>query len=232
MYCLPGDINYHSHRGRKQSSPDPRVVRSTACTALSPSPVGAGTALSSPQLPKKASATRHGCSRRLSEPHTCLSGLCISLPSLKLPLPIAPLQRLCLCLYIACRSTQWLQQGKSRPCKHQSKTPSTSDSTTKTSAADAMPTPVPLLTCVRVSGGSSRSWSRRCVTPGTYPSSCSRDRVSCKEKPQALNPLEPPRRSTQGHSQQGRNLVPPSPSRADMGISAGVSQTDHQTSSW
>lgn len=53
-----------------------------------------------------------------------------------------------------------------------------------------------------------------------------------KEKPQALNLLELPRRSIQGHSQQGRELVPPSPGRADMGISAGVSKTDHQASSW
>lgn len=75
---------------------------------------------------------------------------------------------------------------------NQSKISSTLDSTTKTSAAEAMPTLVPLLTFVSASGDSSRSWSRYCIAPGTCPASCSRDRVFCKEKPQALNPLEPP----------------------------------------
>lgn len=75
--------------------------------------------------------------------------------------------------------------------------------------------------------------------PGASPHLCLRlwrqlqmEEMLRKEKPQALNPLEAPRRSTHGHSQQGRDLVPPPPGRADMGISAGVSQADQQSSSW
>lgn len=146
---------------------------------------------------------------------------------MKLLLPISPLQRL-----MPAGARNDCSKEKTRSCKHQSKITSTLHNTTKTSAAETMPTLVPLLTFVSASGDGSSSWSRYCIAPGTCPASCSRDRVFCKEKPQALNPPDPPRRSTQEQSHQGWDLVPPPPGRADTGISAGLRQTDHKTSSW